>query len=160
MKKTLIGAGIAIALIFIYLVVITMFAQDALYKPAPQTEDTCSEDSCQVPYEVAGDTMINLGVSDSVAVTLTRHRWYGTIYVKAGDTGYVEELDWGFINIPMDINHHKLVLYHILVVTFSILIFIAFLIWDVKSNKRTERRDDEKWDNTGSYEDSGYSWEE
>lgn len=79
---------------------------------------------------------VKLGFGDSVSVTVTRNRWYGTIK-ESGENSYVYIFDT--IKIPMKVNGIDLVWYHQFFLVFCVAITISFFSIQILKY-RVERR--------------------
>jgi hypothetical protein len=123
MKKKYLIWGVAAGLLLAYLIIIN-FAANILSNP----ESSAGQ---EVRRYDNGDIVV--GVSDSVAVSVVRPRWYGTIYEESWATTKLARLYlFGFIPIPVNVNGSGLFFVH--------LIFIAAIAAAIGYAKKRIKR--------------------
>lgn len=116
LKKILILIGIFI----FYIVLINMFASiDVIPNSSQENEQNIKDDG----------TIIDIGMGEDVSITVTRHRFYGTI-IESENSSYLYLLNR--IRLPLIVNGINYILFHILFVILYIIILGRLL-------KRKER---------------------
>jgi len=73
---------------------------------------------------IKGGTTVNIGVSESVSVTVTRNKFYGTIIINNGKE-YLYLFD--FIMLPKKIKNYNFIWFHLIFL--SIIILVSILIF-------------------------------
>lgn len=104
---TLITIGVAIIAPIAYLI----FIEDIVYMISPNNSDSSGFNNSS--EEIEG-LSANVGVGESIEVTVTRNRWYGTIFETITPEGKTAYITWfGYKLIPMEIRGVQVFVFHI-----------------------------------------------
>lgn len=133
MKKILLTLGIGVGIILIYIIII-----NASYSIRFSEITGSEQEETSRSY-----SMVKIGVSDKVEVSVTRHRWYGTIK-ESGSTIYLYLFNK--IRLPFEKGHK--ISHSIILALFTIALIIAIIL---DLNDRRKKR----WHNIGHYEQHG-----
>lgn len=78
---------------------------------------------------------VNIGVSDSVSVSVTRFRWYGTIFEGSNSQGKTSTLYlFGIVKFPLYVNGTNLFLTNIILA----LVLVCAVFFTLKSIRKRE----------------------
>ena len=129
MRRIFLKLALIIAGIFVYVALINILAYStSTSSPAAGYNAEARNDG--------GNVVV--GVSDSVDVTVTRHRWYGTILENSGQKTKSAKLYLlNFISIPLYSNGKSMLLIN-MILLFFIIISLYFII------KWIKKRDSER----------------
>ena len=120
MRKIFLKLLLTIIGIFVYVILINIIAYSM--SPSSPIAGYVSD-----RYD-GGDVVI--GFSDSVEVTVTRNRWYGTILGNSGqETKSVTLYLLNFISIPLYSNGKSLLLINIILLVFLMVFLYAAMEW-------------------------------
>src|SRR3989344_5149103 len=120
MRKIFLKLLLTIIGIFVYVILINIIAYSM---------STSSPIAGYVSDRYDGGDVV-IGFSDSVEVTVTRNRWYGTILGNSGqETKSVTLYLLNFISIPLYSNGKSLLLINIILLVFLMVFLYAAMEW-------------------------------
>ena len=79
--------------------------------------------------QMIGGANVNLGMGDSVSVMVERNRWYGKIYILAGERS--DLYLFNIIQIPFEVKGNSWIAYH-----WTFFIILGIFIYSQKDERR------------------------
>ncbi len=131
MKKTIIVSIISGVVLLLYIIGINFVA-------VVLANDFSSNTIFDNTSESEGFGQVQLGVSDKVDVTVTRHRFYGKVvenYYASGSIGYLYIFNW--IKMPMIINGTDMIYIHLSFLALLFVVWAIIVFLDVTGDKKT-----------------------